>query len=206
MKLIDFDSIDILEFGNNIEIQGMIIGNGEKVIMIPFYENVDNTTFETEKNWIYDMTKEKWDKLLFQLDNLEAIAQFKDENGKLQKIILRKSQRQIDTNISWNVFRRDNYTCQYCGKNNVPLTVDHIIRWENLGQSVEDNLISACKKCNKTRGNMEFEDWLESSYYKNNIAKIEFDGTKTGNFYTIKNKEMFEKAKKLPLRKFQRSR
>jgi 5-methylcytosine-specific restriction endonuclease McrA len=39
-----------------------------------------------------------------------------------------------------NIFRRDNYTCQYCGAQDVPLTVDHIVpkvlggseTWENL--------------------------------------------------------------------------
>jgi 5-methylcytosine-specific restriction endonuclease McrA len=36
----------------------------------------------------------------------------------------------------------------------------------NMGASVEDNLITACRKCNKTRGNMLYEDWLNSDYYK----------------------------------------
>jgi len=195
MKLVEltFSSIDIHKFGNDLEICGMITGNGKELYIIPF-TSVDYSDIDFE---IIDMTKEDWDKLLFQLDHLEVIVRAKDDNGKLQKIILRKSQRQIDTNIQWNVFRRDNYTCQYCGKNNVPLTVDHIILWEDMGQSIEDNLISACKKCNKTRGNMGFEDWRKDEYYLKVIPNSIVDE---------RNFTLFERAKQLPLRKFERSR
>jgi len=194
LEAVEFDSIDIHKFGNDIEISGMLLANGNEVYIIPFAD----LDFLQMENIICidDMDKESWDKLLFQLDHLETVVRAKDEDGKLQKIILRKSQRQIDTVIQWNVFRRDNYTCQYCGRNDIPLTVDHIIRWENMGQTHEDNLISACRKCNKTRGNMEFEDWLVCDYYLQRK-----DATRDQN-----NKHLFEDAKQLPLRKFERSR
>jgi len=90
----------------------------------------------------------------------------------LYKAVVRKCQRNIDQVVSWNVFGRDNFACRYCGRshddngNRVPLTVDHLVLWENGGPSTESNLASSCKKCNKTRGNTEYADWLNHHYYK----------------------------------------
>ena len=66
----------------------------------------------------------------------------------------------------WKVFERDDYQCRYCGKTGVPLTGDHLILWEHGGPTIEENLLSACRPCNKTRGNMPYKEWLESDYYK----------------------------------------
>lgn len=47
-----------------------------------------------------------------------------------------------------------------------PLTVDHLVLWEEGGPSIPTNLVAADRRCNKTRGNMRYEDWLNSSYYR----------------------------------------
>ncbi len=52
-----------------------------------------------------------------------------------------------------NIFRRDNFTCQYCGARNVPLTIDHIIPKVHGGQDTWTNLITACITCNNKKGN-----------------------------------------------------
>lgn len=46
------------------------------------------------------------------------------------------------------IFNRDHYTCQYCGKRTHDLTLDHVIPRNKGGQHVWDNLVSACKTCN----------------------------------------------------------
>lgn len=46
------------------------------------------------------------------------------------------------------VFARDRYTCQYCGKQTKDLTLDHIIPRHRGGKHAWDNLVSACKSCN----------------------------------------------------------
>jgi 5-methylcytosine-specific restriction endonuclease McrA len=46
------------------------------------------------------------------------------------------------------VFNRDHYTCQYCGKHTHDLTLDHVIPRNKGGQHVWENLVSACKGCN----------------------------------------------------------
>ena len=46
------------------------------------------------------------------------------------------------------VFHRDHYTCQYCGKQIKQLTLDHVIPRYRGGQHVWDNVVSACIPCN----------------------------------------------------------
>lgn len=50
------------------------------------------------------------------------------------------------------VFRRDNYTCQYCGKRPVRLTVDHVVPRHMGGQHSWENLVTACPSCNLRKG------------------------------------------------------
>ena len=50
------------------------------------------------------------------------------------------------------VFRRDNYTCQYCGRQTTHLTIDHVIPRHRGGQHRWDNLVTACPPCNRHKG------------------------------------------------------
>ena len=50
------------------------------------------------------------------------------------------------------IFRRDNYTCQYCGKQTPNLTIDHIIPRHRGGGHHWDNLVAACPPCNRRKG------------------------------------------------------
>ncbi len=50
------------------------------------------------------------------------------------------------------VFIRDNFTCQYCGRQGSDLTIDHIIPRSRGGGHSWDNLVSACKSCNHRKG------------------------------------------------------
>ncbi|MBI3582576.1 MAG: HNH endonuclease [Nitrospinae bacterium] len=52
-----------------------------------------------------------------------------------------------------NVFRRDNHTCQYCGKNHGELTIDHILPKSRGGGTSWDNVVVACQECNLRKGN-----------------------------------------------------
>lgn len=51
------------------------------------------------------------------------------------------------------VFLRDRYTCQYCGKETRELTLDHVIPRHKGGKHVWENLVSACKVCNHKKAN-----------------------------------------------------
>lgn len=53
-----------------------------------------------------------------------------------------------------NVFLRDRYICQYCGSSFSPsdLTLDHVIPRSRGGETVWDNVVTACKACNHRKG------------------------------------------------------
>jgi 5-methylcytosine-specific restriction endonuclease McrA len=50
------------------------------------------------------------------------------------------------------VFIRDSYTCQYCGRHAGDLTIDHVVPKSRGGGHSWDNLVSACKPCNHRKG------------------------------------------------------
>lgn len=50
------------------------------------------------------------------------------------------------------VFRRDNYTCQYCSRRAEQLTVDHVVPRSKGGRFSWDNLVTACPSCNHRKG------------------------------------------------------
>ena len=50
------------------------------------------------------------------------------------------------------IFVRDGYACQYCGKRARDLTLDHILPRARGGRHTWDNLVSACYDCNHKKG------------------------------------------------------
>ena len=50
------------------------------------------------------------------------------------------------------VFIRDHYTCQYCGRQAGDLTIDHVVPRSKGGAHSWENLVSACKPCNHRKG------------------------------------------------------
>ncbi len=49
------------------------------------------------------------------------------------------------------IFKRDKYTCQYCGKESKQLTLDHVIPRFRGGQHTWENVVSACVSCNRRK-------------------------------------------------------
>ncbi|HVL24540.1 MAG TPA: HNH endonuclease [Thermomicrobiales bacterium] len=50
------------------------------------------------------------------------------------------------------IFIRDNFTCQYCGRHGHELTIDHVIPRSRGGLHTWENVVSACKTCNHRKG------------------------------------------------------
>lgn len=135
----------------------------DRPIDVQFFPKDGSQEYDVET---LDMDDEDWKKFLRQTDLMETEIITKASDGTLAKAIMRKSQRQIEQGVSWRVFKRDFYKCRYCGKDDIPLTVDHLVVWEEGGPSIEENLVASCRKCNKTRGNTLYPEWLESDFYK----------------------------------------
>ena len=49
------------------------------------------------------------------------------------------------------IFNRDRYTCQYCGKKTYQLTLDHVIPRYRGGEHTWGNVVSACVHCNRRK-------------------------------------------------------
>lgn len=72
-----------------------------------------------------------------------------------------KTNRFFKTNMSQitfarkNIFIRDEYTCQYCGKgfDHGNLTYDHVIPKSQNGPTNWTNIVTACVRCNSHKGN-----------------------------------------------------
>lgn len=193
MEPIKFAELPLYDLGNNIEIGGMILQGQGKTFAVMFPKS------ELNQPQLVQVNDDEWKKLLFQLDTLEAVL-FPGKKDTA-KVVVRKSQRNIEQGINWRVFHRDGYTCRYCGATGgeAPMTVDHIVLWEDMGASVEDNLNSACRKCNKERGNMQYDEWLKSDYYKKVSANI-------ASIVKLQNENCWQIAQAVPLRVANRSR
>ncbi len=66
----------------------------------------------------------------------------------------------LGTKLRFEVFKRDKFTCQYCGKisPNVVLEVDHIDPVSKGGDNSILNLITSCFDCNSGKSNIELDD------------------------------------------------
>lgn len=51
-----------------------------------------------------------------------------------------------------NILKRDNHQCQYCGRKDSKLTIDHIVPRTRGGKSTWENLVCACAACNNKKG------------------------------------------------------
>lgn len=155
-----FRDLNLLRFGNELCLAGAVFVDEEKtyLCMFPSQSSTANVTS-------LSMDTDEWKDLLRQLDLQEVEVVRTAKDGSVTKAILRKSQRLIEQRLSWAVFKRDGYRCRYCGASGVPLTVDHLILWEEGGPSVEENLLTSCRPCNKARGNTSYERWLSHPHY-----------------------------------------
>lgn len=71
--------------------------------------------------------------------------------------------------------------------------------WESLGPSIPANLVSACKKCNSTRGDLPYADWLNHPHYQRVSKNLTPQQREA-------NRALVTTLDKIPLRNGQRSR
>lgn len=162
--------IPIREFGNSFNMVGTVYAKGEEIIIF-YYPGEQIQIDQQTALKAFKLSEEEWQALFKQTD-LKEVEMFQSDKGKIVKVIARKSERQINQNVQWKVFRRDNFACRYCGANDVPMTVDHLVLWENGGPTIPENLFTSCKKCNNVRGNTEYIEWLKEPYLKKVVKNL----------------------------------
>ena len=56
------------------------------------------------------------------------------------------------------LFARDGWRCVYCGTGSGRLTLDHVVPRSRGGESVWENVVTACAPCNHRKGNRTLEE------------------------------------------------
>jgi len=166
-----FSDIKLTDIGTTIQMVGVVYTDSNGA---GFYFPFPSARDEGKDPTLVEMTHDDWKAMLRQADLVETEVLGQRKDGDLYKAIARKSQRQVDTQVQWNVYRRDNFMCRYCGTEKLPLTVDHLVRWEDGGPTIEANLVAACRKCNKVRGDTAYAAWLRHPYYVEVSQKVSY--------------------------------
>lgn len=94
--------------------------------------------------------------LSLRLPSVVALKEFRRMTGR-QPIFTR-----------FNVFLRDDFTCQYCGKRHrfADLSFDHIIPRSRGGKSCWTNVVTACFHCNFKKGSRLIEETKDMKLLK----------------------------------------
>lgn len=59
--------------------------------------------------------------------------------------------RQVPEAVKWAIFKRDGYACRYCGKDEGPFHLDHVMPLHQSGLTSMENLVTACPACNRQK-------------------------------------------------------
>jgi len=90
----------------------------------------------------------------------------------MKKGIKRKS---ISKRIRFEVFKRDKFTCQYCGKKSpdVILEVDHIKPKSKGGADEILNFITSCYECNRGKSDIQLDDQSALQKQRKQIEELQ---------------------------------
>jgi len=88
--------------------------------------------------------------------------------------------------VHWQILNRDNFRCQYCGRNptqhGLNLVIDHIKPRADGGKTELDNLVTACEECNLAKSDRPLRH--EAEFKKRLKRRNRFISSQTAfNFY-----------------------
>lgn len=77
----------------------------------------------------------------------------------------------VSQKLRFEVFKRDNFTCQYCGNHppEIILECDHIQPVSKGGKDDINNLITSCFDCNRGKSNVELSSIPNTLEFNKNI-------------------------------------
>src|SRR5579872_4830176 len=87
----------------------------------------------------------------------------------------REPRKNISKKIRFEVFKRDSFKCQYCGRvsPDVLLHVDHIKPVAEGGANELVNLITACQACNLGKGARTLDDKSVINKTRNQMEELQ---------------------------------
>lgn len=74
----------------------------------------------------------------------------------MHPFVMRFFMRTLLSQDKFKIAFRDDFTCQFCGSRsgNDNIEIEHLIPVSKHGSDNEENLVAACKKCNRNKSNM----------------------------------------------------
>lgn len=91
------------------------------------------------------------------IQEYDESIKIKGKDMKLPKVVMLNRYVKVNHTPKFsrrNIYLRDNYTCQYCGRKfgAEDLTFDHVIPRKDGGKTVWENIVTCCKECNCKKG------------------------------------------------------
>ena len=109
---------------------------------------------ETLEEFVFDLVSMRLSKKTrIKLDR--KIRKQKKNRRRLSRDPVRYAHRELRLEI----LIRDGYRCRYCGVSvsDATANMDHVRPWKKGGKTKMQNLVAACRSCNKAKGN--YLDW-----------------------------------------------
>lgn len=147
------------EAGSILAICGILVqGQGVNILLVsPNGSHVDEIK-------VVHPSVEEWSEFLRRSDDPVFYAQ---DPGGYTKIIHRKAEYAVSGAVQQKIWVRDLCRCMYCGKTmgDVQLTVDHFVPLSAGGKNDDSNYLSACRRCNRNKGELDPREFCESNGY-----------------------------------------
>jgi len=83
--------------------------------------------------------------------SLHSVADVFDFPSVIRLVYFIRRPRRQRKLTKLEVFNRDQYVCQYCGRETKELTLDHVIPRRRGGEHSWENVVSACVPCNRRK-------------------------------------------------------
>jgi len=86
-----------------------------------------------------------------------------------------EKRKPISKKIRFEVFKRDSFKCQYCGRSapDVILEVDHIVPVAEGGDNSTLNLITSCRDCNRGKSKTLLTDMTVADRQRKQLEEME---------------------------------
>lgn len=136
------------DVGSMLRINGLVVGCGDAnaILMLPGLRD----SFTSNPGVVMEPTIGEWSDFIHYSDDPQVYVQ--EGEGK---VFHRKMRYAISGAVQQKIWRADDFQCVYCGAKmgDTLLTIDHFVPLELGGKNDQSNFISACRACNKKKGN-----------------------------------------------------
>lgn len=148
------------EFATDPKVQMLTEAEQRRLVMLMCVHRANGWNGITDEEIAFHLRISECDALETKR-RLSALG-FIDEQWRLSFHLETKPERPVRhewAEIRLRIFERDNYTCQYCGAHGVRLECDHVVPVARGGIHSDDNLATACFKCNRAKRDKLVSEW-----------------------------------------------